>query len=168
MHPIVELAKDAVEQYVRKGIVVSPPESLSVDFGRKAGVFVSLKIKGELRGCIGTYMPSTDNIAKEVIQNAISSASQDPRFQPVSAEELSELEYSVDVLSPPEKVESKGVLDPRRYGIIVKKDGLSGLLLPDLGGVDTVDQQINIAAGKAGIISSEGIELYRFEVKRYK
>ena len=168
MHPIVELAKDAVEQYVRKGIAVSPAESLTVDFAQKAGVFVSLKIKGKLRGCIGTFIPATDNIAKEVIQNAISSASQDPRFPPVSTEELSDLEYSVDVLSPQEKVDSKEALDPRRYGIIVKKDGLSGLLLPDLEGVDSVDQQIKIAASKAGIISLEGIEIYRFEVKRYK
>ncbi|HDZ62481.1 MAG TPA: AmmeMemoRadiSam system protein A [Nitrospirae bacterium] len=168
MHPIVKLAKHAVEMFIIQGRNVSAHELHGEDVDRKAGVFVSLKKNGELRGCIGTYAPTTENITAEVIQNAISSATQDPRFPPVAAGELAELEYSVDVLSPPERVDSPESLDPQRYGIIVKKGGRSGLLLPDLEGVDTVGQQIKIAAGKAGINSTDGMELFRFEVKRYK
>ena len=134
----------------------------------KAGVFVSLKKQGELRGCIGTFQPTTESVAEEIIQNAVSAATQDPRFSPVTEDELGEIEYSVDVLSAPEKVAGKEDLDPRKYGVIVKSGDYKGLLLPDLEGVDTVDAQVNIAAMKAGISLSEDIELYRFEVKRYK
>lgn len=168
MHPLVKLAKDTVEKYIRKGEIISPPEELTPEMREKAGVFVSIKIKGELRGCIGTYLPATDNVANEIIKNAISAATQDPRFPPVSSSELGELEYSVDVLSLPEKVDGPEALDPKRYGVIVKKGNWRGLLLPDLEGVNTVDEQIKIAAFKAGISSEEDVELYRFEVKRYK
>jgi AmmeMemoRadiSam system protein A len=134
----------------------------------KAGAFVSIKKKGELRGCIGTFQPTTENVANEIIQNAISAATHDPRFLPVNSSELDELEYSVDVLSEPEKVASKNDLDPKRYGVIVKSGHRKGLLLPDLEGVNTVNEQISIASMKAGIYLGEKIELYRFEVKRYK
>jgi len=168
MHPIVKLAKETVERYVNERQVISLPAELTPEMNEKAGVFVSIKKRGELRGCIGTFSPATDNVAREVIQNAVSAATQDPRFPPVSPPELPELEYSVDVLSPPERINSPEDLDPKKYGVIVKKGNRRGLLLPDLEGVDTIDEQIRIAALKAGIYSTEDVELYRFEVRRYK
>lgn len=168
MHPLVKLAKDTVEKYITEGGIIPQPAELTPEMSKKAGVFVSIKKKGELRGCIGTYLPATDNIAKEIIQNAISAATQDPRFYPVNESELDELQYSVDVLSPPEKVDRPEALNPKRYGVIVKKGNHRGLLLPDLEGVNTVNEQIRIAALKAGISPEEDMELYRFEVKRYK
>ena len=168
MHPLVKLAKDTIEEYTRTGEQISPPSDPGNDMSEKAGVFVSLKKQGELRGCIGTFQPTTESIAEEIIQNAVSAATQDPRFSPVTEDELGEIDYSVDVLSAPEKVAGKEDLDPKKYGVIVKSGDYKGLLLPDLEGVDTVDAQVNIAAMKAGIPLSEDIELYRFEVKRYK
>ena len=168
MHPLVKLAKDTVEKFVLEGEPAQTPMDISSEMKGRAGVFVSIKKKGELRGCIGTFSPCTKNVACEIMQNAISAATQDPRFPPVSPEELNGLEYSVDVLTEPEKVESKKELDPKKYGVIVRSGERRGLLLPDLEGVDTVDDQIGIASMKAGIHPSETIELYRFEVKRYK
>jgi len=167
MHPLVRLAKETVEEYVTKGEIISPPLNLPAEMTGEAGVFVSLKKKGELRGCIGTLQPTRENIALEIIQNAVSAATQDPRFPPVTASELGEIEYSVDVLSEPEKISGKNELDPKKYGVIVTSGERRGLLLPDLEGVDTAEEQIRIAAMKAGIYSAEKIELYRFEVKRY-
>lgn len=168
MLPLVKLAKEAVEQYVLNGRVIKPPEDPVPEMTEKAGVFVSIKKHGRLRGCIGTFQPATGNVADEIIQNAISAATRDPRFPPVSPGELNELQYSVDVLTAPEKVAGKQDLDPKKYGVIVKSGARKGLLLPDLEGVDTVDEQISIASTKAGIFLGEDIELYRFEVKRYK
>lgn len=168
MHPFVKLAKDTVEKFVLEGKTLEIEDDISPEMKVRSGVFVSIKKHGELRGCIGTYSPSTKNVAHEIIQNAISAATQDPRFPPVSNKELDSLEYSVDVLTEPEKVSQKEELDPQKYGIIVKKGERRGLLLPDLEGVDTVDEQIGIASMKAGISPSEEIELYRFKVKRYK
>ncbi len=168
MHPLVKLAKDTIEQYIRNRKIIGPPDDPVPEMNAKAGVFVSIKKKGELRGCIGTFQSTTENVATEIIQNAISSATQDPRFPPVSKSELGDLEYSVDVLTEPEKVKSKKDLDPKKYGVIVKSGDRKGLLLPDLEGVDTVDEQVSIASMKAGIYLGEDIEFYRFEVKRYK
>jgi len=127
-----------------------------------------LKKRGELRGCIGTVEPYRENIAAEIIHNAVAAGVDDPRFWPVQLEELPEIEFSVDVLTEPEPVASKDELDPKRYGVIVKSHGRTGLLLPDLEGVDSVDEQISIACRKAGISPGEPIRLYRFEVIRYK
>ena len=168
MHPLVKLAKDTIEEYTRTGKKTARPDDPDNDMSEKAGVFVSLKKHGELRGCIGTFQPTTENVAEEIIQNAVSAATQDPRFSPVTENELDQIDYSVDVLSAPIKVAGKEDLDPKKYGVIVKSGERKGLLLPDLEGVDTVDAQISIAAMKAGISLSEDIELYRFEVKRYK
>lgn len=168
MHPLVKLAKDTVEEFTKTGKTLEPPLDPVPEMKEKAGVFVSLKIKGDLRGCIGTFSPAQENIAHEIIQNAISAASQDPRFSPVEVSELEDIEYSVDILSTPEKVASKKELDPKKYGVIVKSSDRKGLLLPDLEGVDTVDDQISIASMKAGIYMGDEIELYRFEVKRYR
>ncbi|NOY64304.1 MAG: AmmeMemoRadiSam system protein A [Nitrospirae bacterium] len=169
MHPLVELARRAVEAYIREKRIITPPENLTEEMKARAGVFVSLKKGGQLRGCIGTFLPTTNNVAEEVIKNAISAATQDPRFFPVQEEELDEITYSVDVLSEPEKVEDISQLDAKKYGVIVTKGSLKGLLLPDLEGVDTVEEQLRIAKLKAGIDpDDEDCEIYRFSVKRYK
>ena len=168
MHPLVKLAKDTVEEFTKTGKTIQPPVDPVPFMNEKAGVFVSLKKRGDLRGCIGTFSPARDTIADEIIQNAISAATEDPRFSPVEVPELEEIEYSVDVLSKPEKVASKKDLDPKKYGVIVKSGDRKGLLLPDLEGVDTVDDQISIASMKAGIYMEEEIELYRFKVTRYR
>jgi len=168
MHPLVKLAKDTVEMFTLKGKTIDTPHPLPDGMEEQAGTFVSIKIKGSLRGCIGTFQPTTDNIAAEVIQNAISAATRDPRFSPITDNELADLEYSVDVLSAPEKIQGKKELDPKKYGVIVVSGTKKGLLLPDLEGVDTVDDQISIASTKAGIYMGDDIELYRFEVMRHK
>ena len=166
MHPLVRLAKRTVESYVKKGKAI-PAKRLTPEMKRKAGVFVSIHKGGELRGCIGTIEAQRNNVAEEIITNAINSATRDPRFYPVTADELAELEYSVDVLTEPKPVKSRKSLDPKRYGVIVEAGGRKGLLLPDLEGVDSVDYQIDICRQKAGIMPSEPVKLYRFEVKRY-
>ena len=167
MSPLVRLAKETVEAYVRRGKTLDIGE-LTPEMRDKAGVFVSIHKFGGLRGCIGTFEPATENIAEEIIANAISSATRDPRFPAVAANELKDLSYSVDVLTKPEPIESQDQLDPKRYGVIVEAGWRRGLLLPDLEGVDTVDYQIDICRQKAGIAPDEPIKLYRFEVRRYK
>ncbi|MBN1368170.1 MAG: AmmeMemoRadiSam system protein B [Dehalococcoidales bacterium] len=168
MSPIVKLARQTVETYIKEDKIIEPPPELTPEMKEKAGVFVSIHKKGELRGCIGTFGPSEDNVAKEIITNAISSSTRDPRFDSVVADELKDLDYSVDVLSTPEPVESIEQLDPKKYGAIVEAGWRRGLLLPDLEGVDTAEQQVDICRQKAGISSKEEIKLYRFEVKRYR
>jgi AmmeMemoRadiSam system protein A len=163
---IVELARKAVERYIRQGKVFRP-RKLTAEMKQRAGVFVSIKKHGELRGCIGTFMPTRTNVAEEIVANAISSATQDPRFIPVEASELDDLEYSVDILTEPEPVRSTDKLDPRKYGVIVECGYRRGLLLPDLAGVDKVEEQIEICRAKAGISSEEPIRLYRFRVERF-
>ena len=167
MHPIAKLAKLTIESYVREGNIPDDFEE-SEEMKERRGVFVSLKKHGELRGCIGTFEPSRENVAQEVIHNAIASATQDPRFPPVSQLELSELEVSVDILSSPEEVKDISKLDPREYGVIVECGWRRGLLLPNLEGVNTVEEQIDICRRKADILPSEPVKLYRFKVRRYK
>jgi AmmeMemoRadiSam system protein A len=167
MHPLVKLAKDAVELYVREGRILEVKESdLPAELRSRAGVFVCLKIDNVLRGCIGTFQPTEPTIAHETVRNAISAATCDPRFTCVRKDELAVVEYTVDVLTAPERVANRNELDPRRYGVIVQAGPRRGLLLPDLEGVDTVDYQVDIARQKAGIPPGTPIELSRFEVKR--
>ena len=168
MHPLVELAKKSVETYVREGKIIQPPVPIQPEMAEKAGVFVSLKKRGQLRGCIGTYIPSCESIEIETVINAIAAATKDPRFSPVEEDELKDITYSVDVLSPPRKVKDVSELDPDKYGVIVVSGHRKGLLLPDLKGVDTVEEQLRITRLKAGILPHEEVEIYRFEVKRYK
>lgn len=167
MHSLVALAKEAVEAFVLRGEVLCPPEKLGPEMEERAGVFVCLKKYGELRGCIGTFLPSCSNIAEETVRNAVAAAAEDPRFLPVNANELAVLTYSVDVLFPPEKVRDLSDLDHRRYGVIVVCGGRKGLLLPDLEGVDSVEEQLRIARMKAGIGQDEPAEIFRFRVRRY-
>ena len=168
MHELVALAKKSIEAFVRNGKELSPPKELTPEMSVKAGVFICLKKKGNLRGCIGTFMPCTENVAQEIIKNAISAATQDPRFEPVTEDELDELDYSVDVLSPPEKVSDISELDPKKYGVIVVHGARKGLLLPDLEGVDSVEEQLRIAKMKAWINPDEKVEIFRFMVSRYR
>jgi len=168
MSPMVRLAKKAVDTYTRKKEIIPPPAKLASRMKKQAGVFVSIHKSGQLRGCIGTFEPSQDNVAQEIIANAISSATRDPRFPPVAADELKDLEYSVDVLAEPEPVKDRSMLDPKKYGVIVESGYRKGLLLPDLEGVDSIERQIEICRHKAGIMPYERVDLYRFEVKRYK
>ena len=167
MSPLVRLAKETVETYVREGKIPQTGE-LTPEMKPKAGVFVSIHKLGELRGCIGTFEPNEDNVAEEIIANAVSSATRDPRFPSIAPNELKDLDYSVDVLTTPEPIDNQDQLDPKKYGVIVECEGRRGLLLPDLEGVDSVDYQIDICRQKAGIAPDEPIKLYRFEVKRYK
>ncbi len=162
------LARETLEMYIRSGNKISVPGWVPAEMkNRRAGVFVSLKKKGELRGCIGTVGPTMVNIAEEIITNAISSGTRDPRFPTVKESELEDLTYSVDVLGPPEKISSMDELDIKRYGVIVTAGFRRGLLLPDLEGVDTPEQQVSIALQKSGINSGERFDLQRFEVIRY-
>jgi AmmeMemoRadiSam system protein A len=165
-----ELARHTVETFVREGQIVEPPNVAKDSLlGARAACFVSIKTReGDLRGCIGTVEPTRPTLAEELIHNAISAATRDPRFLPVSASELTHLRYSVDVLSQPEPTRFED-LNPKVYGLIVEDGrGRRGLLLPDLEGVETAAQQFQITARKAGIASgAEDVKLYRFKVRRY-
>lgn len=164
---LVALARQALETYVRDGRKIDPDTEAGPAFNEKAGVFVSLKKHGQLRGCIGTILPTTPNIGAEIVNNAISAGTGDPRFEPVESDELADLVYSVDVLKAPEPIESTGELDVKRYGVIVRSGRRSGLLLPNLEGVNTVEEQVSIARQKTGIAPGEPVQLERFEVIRY-
>ena len=161
------VARNALKLYLEKGSLQELPTRLPPEYPAKAGVFVSLKIKGQLRGCIGTIQPTRDNLVEEITKNAISAAMHDPRFPPLRNEEFSGLSISVDILGPLEEVKDETGLDPKVYGVLVRSGPRSGLLLPDLEGVDTVEQQVAIARQKAGISSGERVKLYRFTVTRY-
>ena len=164
----VKLARYSLETFVRTRKTAVLPDHLPEELtNRRAGAFVSLHKDGNLRGCIGTIAATQDNLAEEIIRNAISACSRDPRFDPVTIDELDDIEYSVDVLGEPERVFSLKDLDARRFGVIVENDGRRGLLLPDLEGVDTPEEQIAIAKRKAGIRPEEKVALFRFEVVRH-
>lgn len=186
MHPLVSLAKLSVENYIGSNKVISSPKDLPKEFlKRRSGIFVTLKKRGELRGCIGTYLPTRDNIAREIIHNAIAAATEDYRFGKIKKEELPLLSYSVYILNEPELVKNIKELDVKKYGIIVKTmpirspDGTdvvfdghmpakSGLLLPDLPGVNSVEKQFLIACQKGGIDPvKEKVIIYRFTVEKY-
>ncbi|MBO4337026.1 MAG: AmmeMemoRadiSam system protein A [Lachnospiraceae bacterium] len=167
MDAYVRLARDTIYSHVKgeklPDLTDLPDEMLN----RRAGAFVSVHEFGMLRGCIGTISATCDNLAEEIRENAVSAVSRDPRFSPVKEDELDNLEINVDVLSDAEPISSPAELDVKRYGVIVSNGMRRGLLLPDLDGVETVEQQIDIARQKAGISPSEEISLQRFEVVRH-
>lgn len=162
-----QLARESLSYYLHKGEKLPVPTELPSELKGQAGAFVSLKKRGQLRGCIGTFGPTQPNVAAEIIANAISAGTQDPRFPPVKSEELPALEISVDILNEPEQVDSLEKLDPQKYGVIVRRGRRSGLLLPMLEGVDSVEEQVSIAMEKAGIEPEEEVEVYRFTVTRH-
>lgn len=161
----VALARSAVEQFVREGTLLTPP--IQDELHQSKAVFVSIKKHGELRGCIGAVEPEFASLGQEIVQRAVAACSADPRFDPVEESELDDLEYSVDVLSVPQVVSDHKELDPEKYGVIVESKGRRGLLLPDLPGVSTVEQQLTIACQKAGIRLSPEVTVARFSVDRY-
>lgn len=164
----VRLARKTIETFVRTGNKIEMPKEAPEEVrNRRAGVFVSIKEDGRLRGCIGTIQPVESSIGEEIISNAISAASRDYRFSPIEPEELDKLIISVDVLGDTEKIDTQEELDVKRYGVIVTKGRKRGLLLPNLEGVDTVEDQIAIAKRKAGIREEEAVQLERFEVVRH-
>ena len=167
--PYVSLARQTIETYVKTEEKIRVPQNLPEEmYSGRAGVFVSLKEDGRLRGCIGTIAPVRENIAQEIIENAISAAVRDPRFHAVEPEELDRLVYSVDVLGDTEEIDSAEELEVKRYGVVVSRGRRRGLLLPNLEGVDTVEEQIRIAKQKAGIPDeAEDVRLERFEVVRH-
>lgn len=168
MHPYVELAKKAVEEYVRNGEVLALPMEIPTDMQRRAGVFICLKIAGQLRGCVGTFQPCRNNLYEEIAHNAISAAVSDPRFSLVRPDELSDIVYTVDILSEPQRITDIAELNPKIFGIIVSKGSRRGLLLPDLEGVDTVEEQLRITKMKAGIsLRDMDVEIDKFFVERY-
>jgi AmmeMemoRadiSam system protein A len=171
-HPLVQLARKTIETYLTRHTRPSPPQEPTPEMKSRAGAFVTLHRHGQLRGCIGTIQPTQDNLAQEVIENAIAAATRDPRFPPLGADELADLDVKVDVMGQPEPVDSVADLDPRRYGLIVesaRQPWKRGLLLPDLEGIDTAEKQLYWTRyHKAGITDpDEPIKMYRFEVRRY-
>ncbi len=165
----VTLARQSLESYILHKKTIQVPKDLPKDLtGRRAGAFVSIHEHGKLRGCIGTILPTRSSLAQEIIHNAISASTRDPRFSPITPEELPWLELNVDVLGEPEKIDSPDQLDVKRYGVIVSCGRKRGLLLPDLDGVDTVEQQIEIAMSKGGISEHDPYTLERFEVIRHR
>ena len=187
MNPLILLAKQAIENYIKKGEIISIPQDLPKEFlSRKAGTFVTIEKNEELRGCIGTYLPTRINIAEEIIRNAIAAATEDYRFEPIQKKELSSLIYTVYILSYPEPVKDIKELDPKKFGVIVKTAPFvypdqedvvfnghlmakTGLLLPDLDGVETIEKQISIACQKGGIDPlREKILIYKFTVEKYQ
>lgn len=166
--PYVRLARESLTHYLLQGSYMDIPDYVPEEMlNTKRGVFVSLKKEGQLRGCIGTIFPVTDSVAEEIIRNAVEAGTQDPRFSPVREDELENIDLSVDVLTEPEKT-TREQLDPKKYGVIVRWRGRTGLLLPDLEGVDTVEEQLDIALRKAGIPSHADYSIERFEVIRHK
>ena len=166
--PYVKLARLSLETYIREGNRIGIPEGLPEEMLKKrAGAFVSIHKHGKLRGCIGTIEPVTRSVAQEIIRNAVSAATEDPRFDPITADELKWLEINVDVMGKPEKISSLSELDVKRYGVIVSCGYRRGLLLPDLDGVDTPQQQVSIALQKGGIRENENYQMERFEVVRH-
>ena len=164
----VNLARASAEYFVTNGKVMPVPDWVSRELLNKtAGAFVSVHKFGALRGCIGTIASTQKNLALEIIENAVSAVSKDPRFSPVTQDELKYLDINVDVLGEAEKIKSPSELDVKKYGVIVQSGYKRGLLLPDLEGVDTVEQQIDIARRKGGIAPGEKIDLFRFEVVRH-
>lgn len=164
----VKLARESAEYFVKNGEEMELPSWVSESLLKtRAGAFVSVHKFGALRGCIGTIAATKKNLALEIIHNAVSAVSEDPRFEPVTQDELKYLDINVDVLGEAEKISSPAELDVKKYGVIVQSGYKRGLLLPDLDGVDTVEQQIAIARRKGGIAPGEDVELFRFEVVRH-
>ncbi len=164
----VDLARESVYLHVSGRAAPVVPANTPAEFLRPAGAFVSLKMGGRLRGCIGTFLPTKETLAQEIIQNAVGSATRDRRFAPVTLAELDDVVFSVDILSPPESVSGVRELDCKKYGVIVRAGSRRGLLLPDIEGIESVEEQVSIAKKKAGIGVDQAVELARFWVTRYK
>jgi AmmeMemoRadiSam system protein A len=168
-HPLVQLARCAIEAYVRDKRTIRPADAPVIIEGEPAGVFVTIHTAstGELRGCIGTIQPTEPSLAQEAINNAIAASTRDPRFPPMQPDELDDIHVDVSVLYPPEPIRSIAELDPARYGVIVQRGYHRGLLLPDIPGIEDAETQVAYARMKAGLRPDEPVELYRFKVEKY-
>ena len=169
-HPYVKLAVQAVHYFLSEGKPMPCPSPVPDGMNDQSGTFVSIKKKTnrELRGCIGTVIPNQDNLAKEIIHNAVNAATRDPRFKSIKIEELDQLLFSVDVLTPLEPIENPEQLNPKKYGLSIKYEGHQGILLPNLEGIDTVQRQIDLCLKKGTIPKDASFKMYRFEVERYR
>ncbi len=167
-HPYVSLAQESIHHYLHQREKLSCPNPLTKDLKSRSGAFVSIKKLKQLRGCIGTLEPCEPNLAMEIIENALKAALHDPRFSPIIAEELQDLTYSIDVVRPLEKISDVSELDPDVFGLVVRSNGKQGVLLPDLEGVDSTEEQIQICRAKGKIHDDEPIEMYRFRVERFR
>ena len=167
MHPLVKLAIRSVEHFIENGKPLPCPYPLPKNLQQNAGTFVSIKKKGALRGCIGTITPKYKNLAEEIIQNAVRAANQDPRFDPVEKRELTELTFSVDILTPLEKIENLKGHDIKKFGLLLKGKGKQGLLLPDLNIIKSADHQLKVCFKKGRFKENDTYELFRFKVKRF-
>lgn len=165
-----ELARLTVEKFVLDGEMLELPSEIEGQLAERAGVFVTLRTPdGQLRGCMGTIEPARATVAEEVIQNAISAATRDPRFPPVSRDELNGMKYGVDVLAKPEPARGPEDLDPARYGVIVETldRNRRGLLLPSIEGIETIEEQWRAVHLKAGIKPGTPVRVERFTVTRF-
>lgn len=169
MDKYIELAKLAVDTFFQQRKIIDLPENFPNNFYKeKAGVFVTIYNGFNLRGCIGTYEPTQENLGKEIIANAVAAATKDYRFNSITEEELPSLKYEISILSQPVKIKDKKELDPKKFGILVKSNGKSALLLPDLEGINTVEQQLSAVCQKAGIsYPEEKIEIYKFSIEKH-
>lgn len=163
----VKLAWSVLRSYLKDGKASQLNFEATPEIAGRAGVFVSIKKNGRLRGCIGTFEPTQPDIAREIMRNTVMAATQDPRFPRIEESELEELEISVDVLTEPEAINDQSQLDPLQYGVILQSGWRKGLLLPMLEGVNTVEEQLAIVRQKAGIAPAEAVSMYRFSVMRY-
>ncbi len=167
-HPYVQLAKDSVRYFLSHKQKLPCPQKLSKDLREQAASFVSIRKNKQLRGCIGSLEPQEPNLAMEIIENAVKAAHSDPRFDPITPDEMDQLTFSIDVLTPLEKVPNSACLDPRVYGLVVKSNENQGVLLPDIEGVATVKEQLGICRAKGKIKEADPQELYRFKVYRFQ
>lgn len=167
MHPLVKLAIQSVGHFIETGKPLPCPDPLPDNFKQKAGAFVTIRNQGSLRGCIGTLTPKYKNLAEEIIKNAIRSASEDPRFDPVEKIELPSLTISVDVLTSPEKINDLETHNIKQFGLIVRGEKKQGVLLPDLDNIKSANQQLKVCLKKGGFKDDDTYELFRFEVKRF-
>jgi len=173
MHTLIVLVKKIVEAYIKEEKIIKAEDNLIKEFSeKKAGVFITIEKNKNLRGCIGTYLPTKNNIIEEIIQNTISAATEDYRFDPIQEDELPFLSYTVSILEKPELIKNRKELNPKEYGIIIKTLNYppkSALLLPDLEGIDTIEKQISITCQKGNIDQlKEEIIIYKFRIKKYE
>ena len=165
----VRLARQAIETYIATKRVMKLSETFDPNITkRKAGVFVTIRRDGELRGCIGTIKAKKKCVGEEIIANAIAAACKDERFEPLQPDQLDNLIISVDVIQNLIPILGVADLDSQLYGVMVEWQDHHAVLLPNLPGIDTPEQQISVAKRKAGIDEDEEITLYRFEVKRHQ
>ena len=167
MHPLVKLASQSVKYFIETGESLPYRDTLTDNFKQKAGTFVTIRNQGSLRGCIGTLSPKYKNLAEEVIRNAIRSANEDPRFDPIEKKELAFLTFSVDVLTPLEKINDLENHNVKQFGLIVRGEGKQGVLLPDLENINSAKQQLEVCLKKGGFKDSDTYRLFRFKVERF-